>query len=148
MADRTDVVLDRVQDGLDVASMAMDGTAVGAAVSWAPDLLNAGISLSRGDREGAALSAAAAIPGVGNIANATRLSRSAAKSATNVTNAGKATTGTLERNVRHSGKQRRRITLRSTAQTIWRKWRRVTRPPVPMDTRWNCTMSTEHQRAA
>jgi RHS repeat-associated protein len=93
VGDRADAVLDRVQDGLDVASMALDGTAVGAAVSWAPDLLNAGISGARGDWEGAALSAAAAVPVLGNAANATRLSRSLAKQADNSHDAGKAAKG-------------------------------------------------------
>jgi hypothetical protein len=79
--------LDRVQRGL-VASMAMDGTAVEIAASWVPDLLNAGISGARGDWEGAALSAAAAIPVLGNVANAARFGRSLAKSADKVNDAG------------------------------------------------------------
>jgi len=73
--------LDWVQDGLDAASMALDATGVGAAVSWVPDALNTGISAGRGDWTGAGLSAAAALPFIGAAANATRLGRSVAKSA-------------------------------------------------------------------
>jgi RHS repeat-associated protein len=35
--------LDATQMGLDVASLGLDATGIGAAVSWAPDLLNAGL---------------------------------------------------------------------------------------------------------
>jgi RHS repeat-associated protein len=72
---------DYVQDGLDVASMAMESNPVTAPFSSVPDILNAGISESRGDREGAILSLGAAVPLVGNAANAARLTRSAAKRA-------------------------------------------------------------------
>jgi RHS repeat-associated protein len=71
--------LDHVQAGLDGLSMALDVTGIGAAVSWAPDVLNAGISAARGDLSGAGLSLGAAIPGVGNVANAARLARYTAK---------------------------------------------------------------------
>jgi RHS repeat-associated protein len=70
-------VLDAVQTGLDVASIGLDATGIGAAVSWAPDLLNAGISLGRGDFTGAGLSAAAAVPLIGATANTARIARTA-----------------------------------------------------------------------
>lgn len=46
-----------------------------------PDLLNAGISLGRGDFTGAGLSAAAAVPFLGAPANAIRLGRAGEKAA-------------------------------------------------------------------
>lgn len=81
---------DWVQGGLDVASMAMDATGIGGAVSWVPDVLNAGISAGRGDWAGAGLSMAAAVPFAGAAANATRLSRAAAKHGDDVVDSGKA----------------------------------------------------------
>lgn len=69
--------LDALQAGLDATSLGLDATGVGAAVSFVPDLLNAGISLGRGDFTGAGLSAAAAVPFLGAPANATRLGRGA-----------------------------------------------------------------------
>jgi hypothetical protein len=66
-------VLDAIQAGLDVASMGLDATGVGAAISWAPDVLNAGISLGRGDVAGAGLSTLAAVPFIGAPANAARI---------------------------------------------------------------------------
>jgi hypothetical protein len=69
--------LDGIQVGLDAVSLGLDATGVGAAVSWAPDLLNAGISLGRGDYTGAGLSAAAAVPFFGAAANAARVARTA-----------------------------------------------------------------------
>jgi RHS repeat-associated protein len=74
-------LLDKLQVGLDVASLGLDATGVGAAVSWLPDLVNAGISLGRGDYAGAGLSIAAAIPGVGVAGNIGRLGRAAANAA-------------------------------------------------------------------
>ncbi len=74
-------LLDAVQVGLDIASLALDATGVGASISWAPDLVNAGISLGRGDWVGAGLSIAAAIPIVGAAGNAGRLGRTAANAA-------------------------------------------------------------------
>jgi hypothetical protein len=65
--------LEAVQTGLDVASMGLDATGVGAAVRWAPDPLNAGISLGRGDFTGAGLSTLAAVPFIGAPANAARI---------------------------------------------------------------------------
>lgn len=53
----------------------MDATGFGAAASFVPDLLNAGISLGRGDFGGAGLSALAAVPFLGAAANSTRLLR-------------------------------------------------------------------------
>jgi hypothetical protein len=64
-----------VQGGLDVVSLGLDATGIGALISWIRDVLNSGISLARGDWVGAGLSVAAAIPGVGNGANASRLAR-------------------------------------------------------------------------
>ncbi|MEX2205538.1 MAG: RHS repeat-associated core domain-containing protein, partial [Myxococcota bacterium] len=69
--------LDSVQIGLDVASIGLDSTGVGGAVSFIPDLLNAGISLGRGDYVGAGMSSLAAVPFVGIAANAARVARSA-----------------------------------------------------------------------
>jgi RHS repeat-associated protein len=74
-------LLDKIQAGLDIASLAMDVTGIGAAVSWVPDLVNAGISLGRGDYAGAGLSIAAAIPVIGAAGNASRLGRAAAGAA-------------------------------------------------------------------
>lgn len=71
--------LDWVQGSLDVASIALDATGVGGAVSWIPDLANAGISAARGDWTGAGLSVLGAVPFVGDAANATRLARYGAK---------------------------------------------------------------------
>lgn len=73
-------LLDNIQAGLDIASIALDATGIGAAVSWLPDAANAGISLGRGDYVGAGLSLAAAIPAAGNAANVARLGRRAAQS--------------------------------------------------------------------
>jgi RHS repeat-associated protein len=69
--------LDTLQAGLDVASLALDASVVGAPFSFIPDLVNAGISLGRGDIVGAGLSAAAVLPGIGAPANAARLARAA-----------------------------------------------------------------------
>ncbi|GAB4543525.1 MAG: hypothetical protein Tsb0020_55320 [Haliangiales bacterium] len=77
--DDDDSWLDWGQGGLDTASLALDATGLGGAVSWVPDVANAGISAGRGDWAGAGLSMAAAIPFVGAAANATRLGRTAAK---------------------------------------------------------------------
>jgi Predicted lipoprotein of unknown function (DUF2380) len=55
----------------------LDATGVGGAVSWAPDLLNVGISLVRGDFTGAGLSTLAAVPFIGAAANAARVGRAA-----------------------------------------------------------------------
>jgi hypothetical protein len=68
---------DKAQLALDVVSIGADLTGVGVAVSWVPDILNAGISLARGDFKGAALSAAGAIPVIGATFNAARLGRAA-----------------------------------------------------------------------
>ena len=67
--------LDSFQNGLDMASLAMDASVAGSAFSWVPDIANAGISLARGDYLGAGLSAAAALPFVGAAANVARLGR-------------------------------------------------------------------------
>jgi RHS repeat-associated protein len=67
--------LDGLQSALDLASIALDATGLGGAVSWVPDAANAAISLGRGDTAGAGLSAAGAIPFVGSAANAARLAR-------------------------------------------------------------------------
>lgn len=69
--------LDDAQTALDVTSMGLDATGVGASVSWVPDVVNGGISAARGDYRGAGLSAVAALPWLGNAANATRLGRGA-----------------------------------------------------------------------
>ncbi|NJK31417.1 MAG: hypothetical protein HC927_02780, partial [Deltaproteobacteria bacterium] len=67
--------LDVTQAGLDALSVGMDATGVGAVVSWVPDVVNAGISLGRGDWVGAGLSALATVPILGIAANAKRLSK-------------------------------------------------------------------------
>lgn len=67
--------LGSVQVTLDITSIALDVTGVGAVVSPVLDLANAAISLSTGDLQGAGLSATAAIPFVGSAANATRIGR-------------------------------------------------------------------------
>jgi len=72
-------VLDGVQASLDAISLGLDATGVGGAVSWVPDLLNAAVSLSRGDIAGAGLSTLAAVPFVGAPANALRLGRQGEK---------------------------------------------------------------------
>jgi RHS repeat-associated protein len=69
--------LDRIQAGLDVGSLALDATGVGATVSPFLDLTNGSISLLRGDFAGAGLSGLAAIPFLGAPANAARLGRHA-----------------------------------------------------------------------
>jgi RHS repeat-associated protein len=76
--------VDTVQDALDTTSLAMDLSGVGGAFSWIPDLLNAGISASRGDGVGVGLSLGAAIPYVGAWGNLGRLGRSATKASTSV----------------------------------------------------------------
>ena len=81
--------LDWVQGGLDVVSLGLDATGIGASVSWAPDLLNAGISAGRGDWTGAGLSAVAAVPFIGAAANTTRLGRTALKHGDEVVDLGK-----------------------------------------------------------
>ena len=55
----------------------MYATGVGGAVSFIPDLLNAAISLGRGDFAGAGLSGLAAVPFLGVAANSARIARSA-----------------------------------------------------------------------
>jgi RHS repeat-associated protein len=79
--------LDWVQGSLDVASIALDATGVGATVSWIPDVINAGISAGRGDRAGALMSLGSALPGVGIAGNTARLARQAAKAADAATTA-------------------------------------------------------------
>ncbi len=89
--------LDWVQGSLDVASIALDATGVGGAVSWIPDLANAGISAARGDWTGAGLSALGAVPFVGSAANATRLARYGAKYGDELASAGKQVTHSLDK---------------------------------------------------
>jgi RHS repeat-associated protein len=69
--------LNAIQAGLDVASLVLDASVVGAPFSFIPDLVNAAVSLGRGDLTGAGLSALAAIPAIGAPANALRLGRAA-----------------------------------------------------------------------
>jgi RHS repeat-associated protein len=71
--------LDWVQNGLDGLSLAMDATGLGAAGSWAPDLLNAGISAARGDWQGAGWSLGAMVPYAGAAANTGRILRALGK---------------------------------------------------------------------
>ena len=66
-----------VQTGLDVISIGLDATGVGAAVSWLPDVTNAVISAVRGDTIGAGLSLSGAVPYLGIAANTTRIARQA-----------------------------------------------------------------------
>jgi hypothetical protein len=58
---------------LNAASIAMDATGVGAAFSWVPDLMDAGLSAFEGDWTGAGISMGAMIPGIGIGANAGKL---------------------------------------------------------------------------
>ncbi|ACY15442.1 SpvB/TcaC N-terminal domain-containing protein [Haliangium ochraceum] len=81
--------LDWVQAGLDATSLALDATGIGAAVSWAPDLVNAGISAGRGDWVGAGLSVSAAVPFIGATANATRVTRTVLKNSDDIVSIGK-----------------------------------------------------------
>jgi RHS repeat-associated protein len=69
--------LNAFQAGLDAASLALDASFAGAPFSFIPDVLNAAISLGRGDLAGAGLSTLAAIPAIGAPANALRLGRAA-----------------------------------------------------------------------
>jgi RHS repeat-associated protein len=71
--------LDKIQLGLDLLSLALDASGVGAAVSWVPDLMNAGISLGRRDWTGAGISLAATLPFIGAAANASRVAKAEAK---------------------------------------------------------------------
>ncbi len=64
--------LDNLQAGLDVAGMIP-----GAGAAF--DLMNAGVSLARGDIAGAVFSAGAAIPGVGDAMAAAKLTKRAVK---------------------------------------------------------------------
>lgn len=75
-------VLDGVQMVLDVAGMA---PGVGAV----PDLLNAAISVVRGDWLGAGLSVVAAVPGVGDVVGGAKIAYRGAKIATKSANATK-----------------------------------------------------------
>jgi hypothetical protein len=65
--------------GLSALSIGLDASAVGAAISWVPDLLDAGLSLSEGDWTGAGLSVAGMVPFAGAIADAAKLTRIAAR---------------------------------------------------------------------
>jgi hypothetical protein len=60
---------------LNAASIALDATLIGAVISWIPDVLDGVLSATEGDWTGAALSAAAAIPGFGDLANAGKMAR-------------------------------------------------------------------------
>jgi hypothetical protein len=64
--------LDSVQTTLDVASITLDVTGVGATISWVPDIVNGFISAGRRDWKGFGLSAFAAIPYFGIGANAAK----------------------------------------------------------------------------
>ena len=75
-------ILDGVQMALDVAGMA---PGVGAI----PDLLNAAISVMRGDWVGAGLSVVAAVPGVGDVVGGAKIAHRGAKIATKSANATK-----------------------------------------------------------
>lgn len=73
--------LDDLQNLLDVTSISLDATGVGAGVSWIPDLFNAGVSYGRGDNWGGGMSLAAAAPLAGAAANGLRLGRAATRGA-------------------------------------------------------------------
>ena len=73
--------VDAIQATLDIASLGLDASVAGAPFSFIPDILNAGISLGRGDFTGAGLSTVAAIPFIGATGNVARLGRQAASSA-------------------------------------------------------------------
>jgi hypothetical protein len=66
---------------LNAASLALDASGVGAALSWIPDFLDAGVSLLEGDWTGAAMSAGAAIPYAGAASNVAKMGRTAARGA-------------------------------------------------------------------
>jgi RHS repeat-associated protein len=70
---------DGFQAGLDVASIALDATGIGAFASWIPDVVNAGISLARGDWFGAGSSMLAAVPTVGTTVNVARVAAKGAR---------------------------------------------------------------------
>ncbi len=72
-------ILDRVQFALDAGSVALDMSGAGAAISFVPDLANAGISIARGDAAGAGISILAAVPFIGAPANLARLGRAAGR---------------------------------------------------------------------
>ncbi|AOW20769.1 DUF6443 domain-containing protein [Urechidicola croceus] len=76
-------VLDAVQTGLDVVGMI-------PGVGNAADLINAGVSVARGDYAGAALNLAAAVPGAGQAVTALKIAKKAAKVADKVNDAKKA----------------------------------------------------------
>ena len=69
-----DDFLDNAQTGLSIAGMIPGFGAI-------PDLVNAGISATRGDWGGAAMNALAAIPGLGDIAGGANLLGKAGKAA-------------------------------------------------------------------
>jgi uncharacterized protein RhaS with RHS repeats len=64
---------------LNAASLALDASGVGAALSWIPDFLDAGVSLLEGDWTGAAMSAGAAIPYAGAASNVAKIGRTASR---------------------------------------------------------------------
>jgi len=98
--------LDTFQAGLDAASLALDATGIGGLFSFAPDLLNAGVSLHRGDFVGSGLSSLAAVPFLGAPANAARLGRGAIKANRAAGKAGEAITeAALRRQGNLAGKQ-------------------------------------------
>jgi hypothetical protein len=76
--------LGRVHVGLSALSIGLDATGFGAAISWIPDLLDAGISLAEGDLPGAGLAAIAIVPFIGSVADAAKLTRVAARGSTKV----------------------------------------------------------------
>lgn len=67
-----DGVADSVQTGLGVLGMLPVAGAI-------PDLINAGISATRGDWTGAGMSAFSAIPGIGDAVGVANLARKAGK---------------------------------------------------------------------
>jgi len=75
------MTLDEAQLGLDVTSVGLELSVVGAPFSWAPDAVNACISLCRGDYVGAGMSVGAMAPGLGIGANLARMGRHADEAA-------------------------------------------------------------------
>jgi RHS repeat-associated protein len=57
------------------ASIGMDATGIGAAFSWIPDLVDAGVSALEGDWKGAGMSLWGAIPIIGNVADTAKIGR-------------------------------------------------------------------------
>jgi RHS repeat-associated protein len=96
--------------GLSALSIGLDASAFGAAISWVPDLLDAGLSVAEGDWKGAGLSVAGMVPFIGTIADTAKLTRIAARESVSLE---KQAAELIKAN---SGKSR--VTLRSPSQQL------------------------------